>query len=72
MLGFLPQPIGDELLYSMLARYRELSASTTSKPTMDAAFGGDGRYANVGLPGRLRTVARFAAGQEVDGGTACL
>ena len=64
MLGFLPQPIGDELLYSMLARYRELSASTTSKPTMDAAFGGDGRYANVGLPGRLRTVAVSLPGKK--------
>lgn len=63
MLGFLPNPIGDELLYSILARYRELSASSTSKPTMDAAFGGNGKYAYIGLPGRLRIVAESIPGR---------
>ena len=64
MLGFLPQPIGDELLYSMLARLGELSVSPTSKPLMDAAFGGDGRYTNVGFPGKLRTVAVSIPGRK--------
>lgn len=48
----------------MLARLGGLSVSTTSKPLMDAAFGGDGRYANVGFPGRLKNVSAAVPGRK--------
>ena len=64
MIGFLPQPVRDELLYSILARYQGMSAAATSKPIMDAAFGPGGRYAYVALPGRLRNVAASLPGDR--------
>lgn len=57
MLGFLPSPIGDELLYSMLARHRRWSAGTTSLPVLQAAFGEGATCIRVGLPGDLEAFA---------------
>ena len=56
MLGFLPRPLRDELLYSLLARYRLLTGSLDSKQILDAAFQGNSRYVSVDLPGRLRAL----------------
>ena len=64
MLGFLPAPLGDELLYSMLARYRVLAGGVDSRQIMDAAFGNGGKYAYVVLPGRLRYLAASLPGKE--------
>jgi hypothetical protein len=57
MLGFFPSPIGDELLYSMLARYKARLAGTASLPSVQAAFGETAEYVRVGLPSGL---VRFA------------
>lgn len=57
MLGFLPRPAADELLYSILARYRLFTADGASSQTLKSAFGPNHRYIQVGLPGRLRHLA---------------
>ena len=60
---FPTQAIGDELLYSLLARYRAIAGGADSRQILEAAFGNGGKYAYVGLPGRLRHLAASLPGQ---------
>ena len=62
MLGFIPRPVKDELVYSILARYRFLAGSEVSGPTIRNAFGRDAKYIHIGMPGRLRHLAEMLPG----------
>jgi hypothetical protein len=57
MLGCLPKPIDDELLYSILARYRTLIGTPASRLVLASAFGCEQRYAYVSLPDGLAHLA---------------
>jgi hypothetical protein len=57
MLGFLPRWLPDELLYSLLSRYRRFAGHPTSKPILETVFGDGAAGISATLPGRLQIVA---------------
>ena len=61
MLAFLPKPLEDELLYSLLSRSRAWLGHGGSRPLIQAAFGLDARSVRLGLPGGLARLAEALA-----------
>jgi hypothetical protein len=57
MFGFFPRPMDDELLYSLLARYRVLSGARSSNRILEAAFGKHLKRISLDLPGCLTHLA---------------
>ncbi len=57
MLAFLPRPIKDELLYSLLSRSLSWLGGTASLPVIQAAFGRGATGIRVGLPSGLAALA---------------
>lgn len=57
MLAYFPTIYPDELLYSVLARYRRHAGSPGTMHTLEALFGNRKTVANFDLPGHLRLLA---------------
>ena len=53
MLLFFPQAKPDEILYSLIARYHEMSGNTMHRQTLEELFGNRGEHSSMVLPSRL-------------------